>query len=89
MNNSKNIIIVVLIVVLVAVAGWACYMLKVSGPKAAEAACKAEINTKVIPQLTVAAETECTAKCTAAVQQCQQTLLQIMQIPACAAALPQ
>ena len=89
MNNSKNIIIVVLIVVLVAVGGWAYYMLKVSGPKAAKAACTAEINTNVIPQLTAAAAAECTATCTAAVQQCQQTLMQIMQIPACAVALPQ
>ena len=88
MNSSKNIIIVVLIIVLVAVISWACYMLKVSGPKAAEAACKAEINTTVIPQLTAEAEAKCTTTCTAAVQQCQQTLLQIMQIPACAAALP-
>ena len=89
MGNSKNIIIVFLIVILIALAGWTYYTLTVSVPKKAEAECKANIETQVIPQLTAAAQAECAETIQAAVQQCQQTLQQLMQIPACASALPQ
>lgn len=89
MGNSKNIIIVVLVVILIALAGWTYYTLTVSAPKQAEAACKANIDTQVIPQITAAAEAECVETIQAVVQQCQQTLQQLMQIPACASALPQ
>lgn len=93
MGNSKNIIIVVLVVILIALAGWTYYTLTVSAPEKAEAECKANIDTQVIPQLTAAAQAECAktveAQVISAVQQCQQTLQQLMQIPACASALAQ
>jgi len=89
MGNSKNIIIVVLVVILIALAGWTYYTLTVSAPEKAEAECKANIDTQVIPQLTAAAQAECVEIVQATVQQCQQTLQQLMQIPACASALPQ
>ena len=85
MDNSKNIIIVVLVVILVALSGWTYYTLTVSGPEKAEAECMANINTQVIPQVQAAAQAECEEL----IQQCQQTLEQLMQIPACASALPQ
>ncbi len=81
MEKVKNIIIVVLVLVIVILG----YMLMVSFPKKAEAECKANIDTQVIPQLTAAAQ----AQCAQAIQQCQQTLQQLMLIPACASALPQ
>ena len=89
MGNSKNIIIVVLVVILIALSGWTYYTLTVSAPKKAEAECKANIDTQVIPQLTAAAQAECVETVQTAVQQCQQTLQQLMQIPACASALLQ
>jgi len=84
MGNSKNIIIV-LIVILIALAGWTYYTLTVSFPKEAEAACLDKINTEVIPQIQAAAQTEC-AK---AIQQYQEVLEGLSQIPACAAAMAQ
>ncbi len=85
MSNSKNIIIVVLAVALVVLAGWTYYTLAVTAPQKAEAACKATIDTTVIPQVTDAAKKDC-AK---AIGQYQQVLEQLKQIPACAAAMPQ
>lgn len=86
MGDKKNIIIVVLIIVIIIMG----YMLTVSFPNKAEAECKANIDTQVIPQITAAAQAECVktiqAQVASAVQQCQQTF---MQIPACAAALTQ
>ena len=84
MANSKNIIIIVLVLIIVVLAGWMYYTLTVTAPKKAEAACKASIESEVIPQLKAAAEAECLT----VVGQCQQTLQQLMQVPACAAALP-
>ena len=90
--KSPKIIILILVVVLVAFAGWTYYTLTMSVPKKAEAACRAKIDSEVIP----AVSAEATAKCTQAVQQAvQQTvgsyaqLLQMLaQIPACAAVMP-
>ena len=104
MANSKNIIIIVLVLIIVALAGWMYYTLTVTAPKKAEAACRASIESEVLPQLKAAAEAECKAsiesevipqlkaaaeaECLTVVGQCQQTLQQLMQVPACAAALP-
>ena len=73
MGNIINIIIVVQIIIIVVMG----YMLMVSFPEKAKAECEANIKTVV------------EAEVTNAVQQCQQTLQQLMQIPACASALPQ
>jgi len=81
MDKVKNIIILVLVLVIAALG----YMLMVSFPERAEAECKANIDTQVIPQVTAAAQ----AQCAQGIQQCQQTLQQLMLIPACASALPQ
>ena len=89
MGNSKNIIIVILVVILIALAGWTYYTLTVSAPEKAEAECKANIDTQVIPQITAAAQAECAETVQVVVEQYQQTLQQLMQIPACASALPQ
>jgi len=93
MTNSKNIVIIALVLIIVILVGWTAYTLIITAPKKAEAACKASIETQVIPQLKAAAEKECAAVTEAqvmsAVQQCQQTLQQLMQVPACVAALPQ
>ncbi len=89
MDNSKNIIIVALIVILIALAGWTYYTLTVSAPEKAEAECKANIDTQVIPQIKAAAQAECIETVQVTVQQCQQKLQQLIQIPACASALPQ
>lgn len=72
MCNSKNIIIV-LVVILIALIGWTYYTLTVSVPEKAEAECEAIVESQVM----------------SAVQECQQTLQQLMQIPACASALTQ
>ena len=85
MTNSKNIIIIFLVLIIVILGGWTYYTLTVTAPKKAEAACKANIENEVIPQLTAAAEAECTN----VVGQCQQAYQQLMQVPACAAALTQ
>jgi predicted negative regulator of RcsB-dependent stress response len=85
MGNSKNIIIIVLVVALIALAGWTYYTLTVSVPKKAEAECKANIDTQVIPQVKAAAQAECEK----VVQDCQQAVTQFMQIPACVSALSQ
>ena len=69
MGNTKNIIIVVLVVIIFVMG----YMLMVSFPEKAKAQCEEAV----------------TAQVTSAVQQCQQALQQLMQIPACASALPQ
>ena len=84
---NKNIIIVVLIVALVVLGGWTYYTLTNTVPKKAEAQCEDIINTQVIPK----AQTDCqTAMATAvqAVQQYQQILTQLKQVPACAALFP-
>jgi uncharacterized protein (UPF0333 family) len=73
MGNTKNIIIVVLVIIIFVMG----YMLMVSFPKKAKAECEANIGAVVQAQVTNA------------VQQCQQTLQQLMQIPACASALSQ
>jgi len=85
MGNSKNIIIVVLVVILIALAGWTYYTLTVSAPKKAEVGCKANIDTQVIPQVKAAAQAECEK----VVQECQDAINQFMQIPACISALVQ
>ncbi len=85
MSNSKNIIIVVLVVALVALAGWTYYTLGVTAPQKAEAACKATIDTTIIPQVTDAVQKECVK----VIGQYQQVLAQLKQVPACAAAMPQ
>ena len=85
MSNSKNIIIAVLLVALVSLAGWTYYTLSVTAPQKAEAACKATIDTVVIPQVTDAVQKECTK----AIGQYQQLLGQLQQVPACAAVMPQ
>ena len=69
----KNIIIAILIIAVIVMG----YMLMVSFPKKAKAECEANIGAVVEVQVTNA------------VQQCQQALQQLMQVPACAAALPQ
>ena len=69
----KNIIIAILIIAVIVMG----YMLMVSFPKKAKAECEANIGAVVEAQVTNA------------VQQCQQALQQLMQVPACAAALPQ
>jgi len=85
MANSKNIVIIVLVLIIVILVGWTYYTLTVTAPKKAEAVCKASIESEVIPQVKAAAEVECTNL----IGQCQQTLQQLMQVPACAAALAQ
>ena len=85
MGNSKNIIIIVLVVILIALAGWTYYTLTVSGPEKAETECKAQIDSQVIPQVKAAAQVECEK----VVQECQDVLNQFMQIPACVSALLQ
>ncbi len=79
MGNSKNIIIVILIVALVALGGWTYYTLTRTAPQKAEAACKATIDSQVLPQAQ--------AQCQALISQCQQVLTQLQQVPACAAAM--
>jgi len=85
MGNPKNIIIVILVVILIALAGWTYYTLTVSAPQKAEAECKANIDTQVIPQIQAAAQ----VKCAAMIQGCQETLQQLMLVPDCASALTQ
>ncbi len=68
----KKAIPIVLVVIIVVMG----YMLMVSFPKQAKTQCEAVVKTTV------------TAQVTSAVQQCQQTLQQLMQIPACASAVP-
>ncbi len=93
MEVIKNVIIIVLLVVSIGLG----YMLMVIFPQRAATECEAEctekILTQVIPQATAAAEAECAkvveAQVLIAVQQCQQALQQIMQIPECASALAQ
>jgi len=85
MGNSKNIIIVILVVILIALAGWTYYTLTVSAPQKAEAECKANIDTQVIPQIKAAAQAECAAM----IQECQEILQQLMLVPDCASALTQ
>jgi len=63
----------IIIVVLVIIIVVMGYMLMVSFPNKAEAECRANIEAQVM----------------SAVQECQQTLQQLMQIPACASALTQ
>lgn len=63
----------IIIVVLVIVIIVMGYMLLVSFPNKAEAECRKNIETQVMN----------------AVQQCQQTVQQLMQIPECASALAQ
>ena len=82
--NTKNIVIVILAVALVTVVGWTYYTLTVTAPQKAEAACKANINDVVIPQVTAAAEKQCMA----AIEQYQQLLAQLKQVPACASYIP-
>ncbi len=105
MANSKNIVIIVLVLIIVILVGWTYYTLTVTAPKKAEAVCKASIESEVIPQVKAAAEAVCKAsiesevipqvkaaaevECTNLIGQCQQTLQQLMQVPACAAALAQ
>jgi len=69
----KNIIIIILIIVVVILG----YMLMVSFPNKAKAECESN--------LTAAVQTQVAS----AVQQCQQALQQVMQVPACASALSQ
>jgi len=85
MSNSKNIIIIALVIVLIALGGWTYYTLTVSVPEEAETECMAKIDNEVIPQVQAVAEEEC-AK---AIQTCQGALEQIMLIPVCASALTQ
>ena len=85
MGNSKNIIIVILVVILIALAGWTYYTLTVSAPQKAEAECKANIDTQVIPQIQAAAQVECAAM----IQECQDVLQQLMLVPDCVSALTQ
>ena len=73
MKNTKNIIIVVLILAIFVMG----YMLMVSFPKKAKAECEAGVGVVVEAQVK------------SAVLQYEQTLQQLMQIPACAAALSQ
>lgn len=80
MVNAKNIIIVILVIVIVVLA----YMLMVSFPKKAEAECTAKCTETVQAQVTSAVQ-----QCMVGAQQCQQTLQQLMQVPACAAVLSQ
>ena len=63
----------IIIVVLIIVIIIMGYMLVVSFPNKAEAECRANIETQVM----------------SAVQECQQTVQQLMQIPACVSALAQ
>jgi len=74
MRNTKNIIIVVLVVIIFVMG----YMLMVSFPKKAKAECTAKCTETV---------TSAVQQCATGALQCQQTLQQIMQVPACAAAL--
>ena len=98
-----DIKVIIILVLLVASLGLA-YMLFVTFPQQAEvecaAGCEAKIETEVIPQLTSAAEAECAAAIEAQVtsalqsaaqgiQECQQTLQQLLLVPACAAVLQQ
>ena len=98
--DIKVIIILVLLIVSLSLT----YMLFVTFPQQAEtecaAGCEAKIETEVIPQLTSAAEAECAAaieaQVTSALQvaaqgikECQQTLGQLLSLPACAAVLQQ
>jgi len=71
----KNIVIVVLVIIIVAMG----YILMVSFPAKAKTECEAAVTTQV---------TNAVQQCMTGAQQCQQTLQQIMQIPACASALP-
>ena len=56
----------------------------VSFPKKAEAECTAKCTDIVKTQVTSAVQ-----ECMSGAQQCQQTLQQLMQVPACASALSQ
>ena len=69
---KKNVIIIILVVVIIVLG----YMLMVSFPKKAEAQCTTECAKTVQTQVT------------SAVSQYQQVLQQLMQIPACASAIP-
>ena len=76
MGNAKNVIIVILIIVVVILG----YMLMVTFPKNAEAQCTDVVKAQV---------TSAVQQCMSGAQQCQQTLQQLIQIPACASALSQ
>lgn len=80
MNNIKTVIIAILLLAVIVLA----YMLFVSAPKKAEAACTKQITEVVIPEATAQAG----AQCAAMIQQCQTVVNQLSQIPACAAAMP-
>jgi hypothetical protein len=80
MKNIKNIIIVILVIAVFAMG----YMLMVSFPKKAKAECELNIGSVVTTQVTNAV-----AQYQEGIQQCQQTLQQLMQVPACASALSQ
>jgi len=73
---AKNIVILILVIVIAVLA----YMLMVSFPKKAEAQCKDAVKIQV---------TNAVQQCMTGAQQCQQTLQQLMQVPACAAVLSQ
>ena len=73
MGDIKNILILILGIGLIIVV----YMLMISFPAEAETVCRATIETQVISAV---------AQCQ---QATQQTMEQLMQIPACAAALAQ
>lgn len=88
MKNPKNITIVILAVVLVALAGWTYYTLTVTAPQQATAACTANINNTVIPQVTAQVTAAAQKQCTAAMGQYQQLMTQLEKIPACAAVIP-
>jgi len=80
MANAKNIIIVILVIVIIVLV----YMLTVSFPEKAEAECTAKCTETVEAQVTSAVQ-----ECMTGAQECQQTLEQLMQVPACAEALSQ
>lgn len=85
MGDSKNIIILVLVVAVIALAAWAFYFLPQKAEKECTIGCQNKIETEVIPQLSVAAEQECMTQ----ISTCQQAVNQLMQVPECAAALEQ
>lgn len=76
MGNAKNLIIVILIIAVVVLG----YMLMVSFPKKARAECTDTVKAQV---------TSAVQQCMSGAQQCQQTLQQLIQVPACASAISQ
>lgn len=80
--NSKNIIIVILVLALLGLGGWTFYTLKYTAPAKAEAECTKACTAKVTQVVT-----EKVTEVSTEAQKCVAALEQLKTVPECATAM--